>query len=40
LATPRARRAYETLLLETWKDADGDLPIVQQAKAEYRKLKG
>jgi hypothetical protein len=26
-------------LLALWKDADPDIPILQQAKAEYAKLK-
>ncbi|HEX4804024.1 MAG TPA: protein kinase [Myxococcaceae bacterium] len=33
----KARRAYQDFLA-LWKDADADLPILQQAKAEYAKL--
>jgi len=29
-----SRRAYQDLLA-LWKDADPDLPVVRQAKAEY-----
>jgi eukaryotic-like serine/threonine-protein kinase len=32
-----ARKSYETFL-DLWKDADPDIPIYQQAKAEYGKL--
>jgi eukaryotic-like serine/threonine-protein kinase len=32
-----ARKSYETFL-DLWKDADPDIPIYQQAKAEYAKL--
>jgi DNA-binding winged helix-turn-helix (wHTH) protein len=32
-----ARKSYETFL-DLWKNADPDLPIYQQAKAEYAKL--
>jgi DNA-binding winged helix-turn-helix (wHTH) protein/Flp pilus assembly protein TadD len=32
-----ARRSYETFL-NSWKNADSDIPIYQQAKAEYAKL--
>jgi predicted Zn-dependent protease len=32
-----SRRAYQDLL-GLWKDADPDLPLLQQAKAEYAKL--
>ena len=35
---PAARRAYQDLLSQ-WKQADADLPLLQQAKAEYDKLK-
>ncbi len=31
-------KAYQDFLA-LWKDADPDLPILQQAKAEYAKLK-
>jgi serine/threonine protein kinase/tetratricopeptide (TPR) repeat protein len=33
-----ARKSYETFL-DLWKDADPDIPIYQQAKAEYAKLR-
>jgi len=33
-----ARQVYEDLLLKTWKDADEDVPVVNQAREEYRKL--
>jgi serine/threonine protein kinase len=33
-----ARKSYEELL-RIWKDADADLPIYRQAKAEYARLK-
>jgi eukaryotic-like serine/threonine-protein kinase len=36
--TPRARAAYQDFLT-LWKDADPDIPVLQQAKAEYRKLR-
>jgi serine/threonine protein kinase/tetratricopeptide (TPR) repeat protein len=36
--TAKARAAYQDFLT-LWKDADPDLPILQQAKAEYAKLK-
>ena len=35
--TARARAAYQDFLT-LWKDADPDIPILQQAKAEYAKL--
>jgi len=35
---PRARKAYEDFF-QLWKDADGDLPIIIEAKREYEKLK-
>jgi tetratricopeptide (TPR) repeat protein len=34
----KARTAYQDLLT-LWKDADPDIPILRQAKAEYAKLK-
>jgi Flp pilus assembly protein TadD/tRNA A-37 threonylcarbamoyl transferase component Bud32 len=34
----KSRAAYETLLAN-WKNADPDLPILKQAKAEYAKLQ-
>ena len=33
-----SRKAYQDLLAR-WKDADADLPILQQAKAEYARLR-
>jgi tetratricopeptide (TPR) repeat protein len=33
-----ARKSYETFL-DLWKNADPDIPIYQQAKAEYAKLR-
>jgi serine/threonine protein kinase/Flp pilus assembly protein TadD len=35
--TPKARTAYKDFLA-MWKDADLDVPILQQAKAEYARL--
>jgi hypothetical protein len=34
----RSRKAYEDFLA-LWKDADTDIPILKEAKAEYEKLK-
>ena len=34
---PKSRRAYQDFLA-LWKDADPDVPILIQAKAEYAKL--
>ena len=34
----KARAAYQDFLI-LWKDADPDIPILQQAKAEYVKLQ-
>jgi hypothetical protein len=34
----KARAAYEDFLA-LWKDADPDVPLLAQAKAEYAKLK-
>jgi len=34
----KARKAYQDFLA-LWKDADVDLPILQQAKDEYEHLK-
>ena len=36
--TTKARGAYQDFLA-LWKDADPDIPILKQAKAEYAKLK-
>jgi eukaryotic-like serine/threonine-protein kinase len=35
---PAARKSYETFL-NLWKNADPDIPIYQQAKAEYARLR-
>ena len=34
----KAKAEYECFL-DLWKDADPDVPIYQQAKAEYAKLR-
>jgi hypothetical protein len=34
----KARRAYQDFLV-IWKDADPDIPILKQAKAEFAKLQ-
>ena len=36
--TTKARTAYQDFLT-LWKDADPDIPILKQAKAEYAKLE-
>ncbi|PYS51538.1 MAG: hypothetical protein DMF68_03960 [Acidobacteria bacterium] len=36
--TAKARKAYQDFLA-LWKDADQDIPILQEAKQEYEKLK-
>jgi tetratricopeptide (TPR) repeat protein len=36
--TARARTAYQDLIAK-WKDADPDIPILKEAKAEYAKLQ-
>jgi len=36
--TARTQSAYQDFLA-LWKDADPDIPILQQAKAEYAKLR-
>jgi hypothetical protein len=36
--TVKAKAAYQNFLT-LWKDADTDIPVLQQAKAEYAKLK-
>jgi hypothetical protein len=36
--TAKARTAYQDFLT-LWKDADPDIPILKQAKAEYAKLQ-
>jgi hypothetical protein len=35
---PKARAAYQDFLT-LWKDADPDIPVLKQAKAEYTKLQ-
>jgi hypothetical protein len=35
---PKAKAAYQDFLT-LWKDADPDIPILKQAKAEYAKLQ-
>jgi hypothetical protein len=35
--TARAKKAFQDFL-GLWKDADPDIPILRQAKAEYAKL--
>ncbi len=37
-ARDKARAAYQNFLT-LWKDADPDIPIYQQAKAEYARLR-
>jgi len=37
-ARTKARAAYQDFLT-LWKDADPDVPILKQAKAEYAKLQ-
>jgi hypothetical protein len=37
-AREKARTAYQSFLT-LWKDADPDIPIYKQAKAEYAKLQ-
>jgi eukaryotic-like serine/threonine-protein kinase len=34
----KARAAYQDFL-KLWKDADPDIPVLKQAKAEYAKLQ-
>ena len=34
----RARQAYQDFFV-LWKDADPDVPILQEARQEYEKLK-
>ena len=36
--TAKAKKAFQDFF-ELWKDADPDIPILQQAKAEYAKLR-
>ena len=36
--TANAKKAFEDFF-ELWKDADSDIPILQQAKAEYADVR-
>ena len=36
--TARAKTAYQTFLT-LWQDADPDIPVSKQAKAEYARLR-
>jgi hypothetical protein len=36
--TTKARTAYQNFLA-FWRDADPDIPILKQAKAEYAKIR-
>ena len=36
--TAKASKAFQDFV-ELWKDADSDIPILMQAKAEYAKLR-
>jgi hypothetical protein len=36
--TPKARKAFQDFF-ELWKDADPDIALLRQAKAEYAKLR-
>jgi hypothetical protein len=36
---PNGRRPGDQDFLAIWKDADPDIPILKQAKAEYAKLQ-
>jgi eukaryotic-like serine/threonine-protein kinase len=36
--TAKARTKYQDFL-SLWKDADSDIPILKQAKAEYAKIR-
>jgi eukaryotic-like serine/threonine-protein kinase len=36
--TTKAKKAYQDFFA-LWKDADPDIPVLKQAKAEYAKLK-
>ncbi len=37
-STPQAKAAYQDFFA-AWKDADPDVPVLKQAKAEYEKLR-
>jgi hypothetical protein len=36
--TPKAKAAYQDFLT-LWRDADPDIPVLEQAKAEYARLR-
>jgi hypothetical protein len=36
--TAKSRKAYQDFFA-LWKDADADIPILQEARREYEKLK-
>jgi len=36
--TAKAKKAFQDFF-ELWKDADPDIPLLQQAKAEYAKVR-
>ena len=36
--TAKAKKAFQDFF-ELWKDADPDLPVLKQAKAEYARLR-
>ena len=36
--TKKSRAAYDDFF-KLWKDADADIPVLQQAKAEYAKIQ-
>lgn len=36
--TAKSRRAFEDFF-KLWRDADPEIPMLQQARAEYRKLQ-
>ena len=35
---PKAKNAYQDFLT-LWKNADADIPVLKQAKAEYARLR-
>ena len=37
--TAAARKAYEDFL-DLWKDADPDIPVLKEARAEYERVRG
>jgi hypothetical protein len=36
--TVKAKSAYNDLLTELWKNADPDIPVLRDARAEYARL--